>query len=121
MEGNHRYLYKLEVLFLKLIPFVLSSFYFIHTVLYLLEVSCPWMLYLSGIGLLPILFIFISSFVFKFCIYHRIPLYYVITNNIVNAILPSFELITGFEVIVLHSLMFGAFSIVCGILKILNK
>lgn len=35
-------------------------------------------------SILPVIFILVSSFVFKFCIYHRLPIYYIIISDIIN-------------------------------------
>lgn len=39
---------------------------------------------LSGTSILTLLFLIIVSFVFKFCLYHRIFLYYAATIDIIN-------------------------------------
>ena len=39
---------------------------------------------LGGISFIPLLFIFIASYTFKFCKYHRIPLYYVLINMVLT-------------------------------------
>ena len=36
----------------------------------------------GGLSILTWLFLYISSFVFKFCIYHRLPLYYILISDI---------------------------------------
>lgn len=41
---------------------------------------------LGGVSIIPLIFIFLSSYVFQFCIYHRIPLYYVLLNFILSVI-----------------------------------
>lgn len=35
---------------------------------------------LGGVSIIPLLFIFLVSYLFKFCTYHRIPLYYIVIN-----------------------------------------
>ena len=41
---------------------------------------------LFGLGIIPLLFILLFSFQFNYCIWHRLPLYYIFTANIINAI-----------------------------------
>lgn len=76
-------LYKLEILFLKIIPMVLAGCFLANTILSYFGIETEVLSYIAGIGILPLLFIYLSSFVFKFCIYHRMFIYYIFTNNII--------------------------------------
>lgn len=77
-------LYKLELLILKGLPILIALCYFINTVLSYFEIDFVFLSAIGGLSLLPIIFILVSSFVFKFCIYHRLPIYYVIVSDIIN-------------------------------------
>lgn len=114
----NKYLYKIELWILKFLPFVLALFNFIDSALRCMGIVCVPISYLGGISIIPMIFLFISSFVFKFCIWHRIPLYYTTTSEIFNLIdylfLPH---ISNHIILIIYSLMFGLFSIICGILK----
>lgn len=79
-------LHKAEILLLKFIPFIVAIIYFINTVLSIYIIDVPILSYIAGISLLPFIFILLSSFVFKFCVYHRIPLYYILVNDTLNTI-----------------------------------
>ena len=76
-------LYKLEILFLKIIPMVLAGCFLANTILSYFGIETEVLSYIAGIGILPLLFIYLSSFVFKFCVYHRMFIYYILTNNII--------------------------------------
>ena len=39
---------------------------------------------IGGISFLPLLFIYLTSFAFGFCVYHRMFLYYIVANNSVT-------------------------------------
>lgn len=82
-ENLNKSLYKTALLYLKIIPILIAGLDFSHTVLSYYNVDIPAISYIAGISLLPIIFIFLTSYVFGFCSYHRIPIYYVITNNII--------------------------------------
>ena len=82
----NKVLYKIELYLIKIIPFILAIICFLNTILSYHNVDVPLLSYIGGISLIPLLFIYISSFVFKFCIYHRLPLYYVTTNWVLNII-----------------------------------
>lgn len=79
-------LYKLEILLLKILPMLLAGFYFIGTILSLFGVNVALITYISGMSLLPLLFMYISSYVFNFCSYHRMFLHYVTFGMVLNCI-----------------------------------
>lgn len=83
---RNKTLHKVEILLLKFIPFIVAGIYFINTVLSIYMIDVPILSYIAGISLLPFIFILLSSFVFKFCVYHRIPLYYILVNDTLNTI-----------------------------------
>lgn len=77
-------LHKLELLVLKSLPILIALCYLLNTILSYFEIDFAILSAIGGLSLLPIIFILISSFVFKFCIYHRLPIYYVILSDIIN-------------------------------------
>ena len=40
--------------------------------------------FIGGISLLPLIFIYLASYVFRFCEYHRMFLHYVVANNLLT-------------------------------------
>ena len=42
--------------------------------------------YIGGVSLITILFIYVASYIFKFCKYHRIFLYYIVVTWIIKII-----------------------------------
>lgn len=58
----------------------------LNTVLSYFNINTTIISFLVSIGILPILFLYITSYVFKFCIYHRLFLHYIVVNNIICAI-----------------------------------
>ena len=81
-----KYLYKTELLVLKIIPFVLALVCFINTTLSYCKIDIPFLSYLGGTAILPLLFLYLSSYVFQFCLFHRLPLHYVAVNLVLNLI-----------------------------------
>jgi hypothetical protein len=79
-------MYKLTVLSLKVLPMLLSLFYFIGVISSICNVEVAWVSYISGMSLIPLLFMYLVSYVFKFCAYHRMFLHYITFNMIVNCI-----------------------------------
>jgi hypothetical protein len=77
-------LYKVEIGLLKIIPMVLAGIYLSNTILsYFLDIDLIILSYIGGISLLPLIFLYLSSYVFRFCIYHRVFLHYITINEII--------------------------------------
>ena len=109
VEANLRSktLYKTEILVIKYIPFILALLYFINTTLSLVDINASVLSYIAGVSILPWLFLFISSFVFKFCIYHRIPLYYILINDAINIVDEYVHFpVSNLEFISIHMVIF---------------
>lgn len=77
-------LYKIAIWLLKLIPFILALFNFLNTILTCFNIVLPFIVELASISFIPLIFIYVASYLFKFCKYHRVPLHYVATNKVLN-------------------------------------
>lgn len=77
-------LYKIELLLLKSLPLGIALCYLLNSILSYFNINAEICSYLGGMSLLPLIFILVSSFVFKFCVYHRLPIYYIIVSDIIN-------------------------------------
>lgn len=77
-------LYKIEVYSLKVIPIILALGDLLNTLLYLFEIDAAIISYIGGVSFLSLAFLYLSSYVFKFCEYHRMPLHFIVVNNIIN-------------------------------------
>lgn len=81
-----KYLYKILLIILKIIPMVTALGYTLNTIFAYIGIETPVISNFCGISLLPWLYILLSAFVFKFCIYHRMFLYYILITDIINII-----------------------------------
>lgn len=79
-------LYKVELYLLKIMPMVIALAYLVNTVSSYFGVDIPILASIAGMSLIPLIFMYISSYVFKFCEYHRMFLHYIAVNdkNILN-------------------------------------
>ena len=111
-------LYKLEILFLKIIPMVLAGCFLANTILSYFGIETEVLSYIAGIGILPLLFIYLSSFVFKFCVYHRMFIYYIFTNNVICFIDDKYGIpISCRSYLVLHLIISAIFLFIILYLK----
>lgn len=83
---DRRRLYKVEVWVIKVIPMLLALTALLNTILSYFGIDAPILSYIGGVSILPLLFLYLSSYVFRFCTYHRLFLHYVSLNWILNII-----------------------------------
>lgn len=81
-----KFLYKIEIIGIKYIPFIISIMYFIDTLLDAFKIDIGILSHLFGMSFLPWCFLLLSSYVFKFCLFHRIPLYYIALNHVISLV-----------------------------------
>lgn len=77
-------LYKIELVLIKSIPYLISVLYMLNSILSYFGIDTNIISHIGGLSLLVFIFLYVSSFAFKFCIYHRLPLYYILICDIIN-------------------------------------
>ena len=85
-EKLERRSHKLLLIVLKFIPMVTALCYLLNTVFACFGIYPEFLSHIAGMSLLPWLFILIAAHVFKFCIYHRMFLYYILVSDIISVI-----------------------------------
>lgn len=81
---RNKRLYKLELGLLKIIPMLLALVVFLNTTFSYIGIDLVILSYIGGVSLLPLIFLYLSSYVFQFCEYHRMFLHYVMVMDLVN-------------------------------------
>ena len=76
--------HKVLILVVKYIPMLISIFYMLNTILCWIDIDTPVISNIAGVSILTWLFLYLSSIVFQFCIYHRMFLYYILVTDIIN-------------------------------------
>lgn len=79
-------LYRIELYLIKVIPVILSAICLLNTILSYFGIDLVALAYLGGNSILSLIFLYISSVVFRFCIYHRLFIHYITLNWILNII-----------------------------------
>ena len=64
---------------------MLAGLAFSNTVCSYYEIDTEWMHYVGGTSILTLTFLYMASYVFKFCEYHRMFLHYVFINWLLTA------------------------------------
>ena len=62
----------------------MSLLYMVNTLLSLAGIDLIIFSMLGGLSLLPIIYFISVSFTFGYCLYHRLPIYYIILNDSIN-------------------------------------
>lgn len=82
LKSEH--LYKIELYLIKIIPMIISLLYLLDTILSYFYIDAPIISYLAGTSVLELLFLYLSSIVFRFCAYHRMFIHYITLNWLLN-------------------------------------
>ena len=85
-ESLSRVLYKAVIVAIKVIPILIATLFLVRSILSCIDVDVTWLSYLCGMSLIPLLFMYLVSYAFKFCTYHRMFLHYIVVNDTINYI-----------------------------------
>ena len=85
-ESLSRVLYKAVIVAIKIIPILIATLFLVRSILSCIDVDVTWLSYLCGMSLIPLLFMYLVSYAFKFCAYHRMFLHYIVVNDAINYI-----------------------------------
>jgi len=78
--------YRVTLHLLKVIPMLLAVCDALNALTWLLGYDTPLFSYFGGVSFLTLAFLYLVSYVFRYCIYHRMFLHYVLVNNIIGTI-----------------------------------
>lgn len=84
--GLNKSFYKLELYLIKIIPMLFAGMSLLNTTLSYFDIDAPIISYIASVSILTLVFMYLSSIVFKFCIYHRMFIHYTTINWILNII-----------------------------------
>ena len=105
---RNKSLYKIELYLLKVMPMLLGTIYLVNTVLSYYDIIIPVLSYIGGLSFIPLVFMYVSSYVFRFCSYHRMFLHYIVVNDSINLIDYYYTLpISDWEFLILHMSVAG--------------
>lgn len=114
-------LYKIFIIALKYVPAIITIFYILNTFLSFVGIDTFWMSYISGVSILTWIFLYIASFVFKYCKYHRLMLYYIALNDIITIIDYHYNIpVEDKTLLMIHSILLGIFVILIVIKYVAN-
>lgn len=107
-----KHLYKIELYLLKIVPILLAAIYLANTVLSCCDIIVPALSYTGGMSFIPLIFMYISSYVFRFCSYHRMFLHYITVNDSLNLIDSYYTLPVDWGQLTVHISIAGVSSFI---------
>lgn len=107
-ESLVKSLHKIFLLILKVIPLVNALGCLLNTLFAYYNIETPWISFTTGMSLTTWLFIYLATFVFKFCIYHRMFLYYIAVVDIIDTVDYYIGIpLSDYNFLVLHIIITG--------------
>lgn len=79
-------LYKAALSLLKVIPMILALVALLNSILSYFCIDLPILSYIGGVSIFTLIFLYLSSYVFRFCPCHRMFLHYVTAIWLINII-----------------------------------
>ena len=78
VEANlNKALYKIQLYLIKVIPMVMAFISLVNTVFSYYDIDLSILSYIGGYSILTIVFLYLASYIFKFCEYHRMFIHYI--------------------------------------------
>lgn len=113
-ESNN--LYKALLLILKYIPMVIALCYMLNTIFYIEPLSN-----IAGVSLLTWIFLYIASVVFRFCVYHRMFLWYILIDDLLNIVDYYWQIpLSTDNILRIHNVLIGVTLFIVLILYVRN-
>jgi len=105
---------RLTRIIVKYIPFVIAIGYLLMAIFSCFGISCIWLPILFRFSMSSFVCLFAISILLKFCIWHRLPLYYAITIDIINTVDYYFVIPISSKVLLLIYLVISIIFILVG-------
>lgn len=79
-------LHKILLYLIKVVPMVMTFVSLINSIFSYYDIEMPLLSYIGGSSLLTLIFLYLSSYIFKFCEYHRMFIHYITLIWVLNII-----------------------------------
>lgn len=108
VEKSRESKYRLLIIVLKFIPMLTALCYMTSTIFNYFDYNIEPLSNLGRMSLLTWVFIYLASVVFKFCSYHRMFLWYVLVDDLVNIVDYYWNIpISTDNILMLHNIWIG--------------
>lgn len=116
-------LHKLLLVLVKYIPILIALCYMLNTIAaYMIGTTIEPLSNIAGMSLMTWIFTYVSSWVFHFCIYHRLFLYYILMDDVVNItdyywVIP----LSTDRLIMAHAILVGMLIFIMALIHVRNN
>ena len=112
-------IYKLELICIKYIPIIVALLSLLDNILMYCDISLDILSYIAGASILTTIPMYISSYVYKFCKYHRMFIHYIVVNKVI-AMIDNYIIIplSDFYLLLFNMIIAGIFFIFCIVLSL---
>lgn len=105
--------HKLLIFTLKILPAIMASSYVIEMISIFLGFGTQVLVNFIGMIVAPILFMYLASYVFKFCEYHRIFIHYVLILEILTTVKWYYPVIVTSQMVLNISFFLSGLLMLC--------
>lgn len=121
-ENLSKALYKIELYLLKVIPMIMAALCLVNTTLFYFGIDATILTYIGGVSFLTLGFLYLSSYVFKFCAYHRMFLHYIVIVNILSYIDLEYGIpLSDFNLFIMYTSIAAIFMFLIIYLKVKHE
>lgn len=107
----NKLMYKLELISVKYVPIITALLYTISMILSYLDMDVRIFDVIVGNSLITTVPMYISSYVFRFCKYHRMFIHYLVTVNIIDLIDVTVGIpVDDFNLLIIYLIIAGIFA-----------
>lgn len=116
-------LHKLLLVLIKYIPILIALCYMLNTIAaYMMGTTIEPLSNIAGMSLMTWIFTYVSSWDFHFCIYHRLFLYYILMDDVVNItdyywVIP----LSTDRLIMAHTILVGMLIFIMALIHVRNN
>jgi len=108
----NKMMYKLELICVKYIPILIAVIVLLNAILSYYDIYVDELSYIAGTSFLTSVPMYISSYAFKFCEYHRMFIHYILAHKLLVTIDMYIGIpLSDFNLLVLYLIVAGIFAI----------
>lgn len=109
----NKLMYKLEIICVKYIPILIALIVLINAILSFFDIYINELNYLAGTSLLTLIPMYISSYAFKFCGYHRMFINYILAHKCLVAVDTYIGIpVSDFTLLLMYLILAGIFAFI---------
>lgn len=108
----NKMMYKLELICVKYIPILIAVVVLLNAILSYFDIYVNELNYIAGTSFLTLIPMYISSYAYKFCEYHRMFIHYILTHKLLVTVDMYIGIpISDFNMLVVYLIVAGIFAI----------